>query len=78
MIRFRTRTGSIYQIEPKEKRWDRIVESSESGPLRSRSGKYNTVSKVQVGKTVVLVCPPFNPEVDIPRVIETSEVEEIL
>jgi hypothetical protein len=72
-----TVNGTKFQIDTVNKTWERIAKTGDSGALRSEYGVYLELHAVEVGKSLVMSCPPYNPEVGIPRAIITSPIREI-
>jgi hypothetical protein len=69
--------GTKFQIDTQCQTWARIDKTGDSGHLRSEYGVYLELHDVEVGKSLMMVCPPYNPESGIPRAIITSPIREI-
>jgi hypothetical protein len=78
-LQFRTRTGSIYEIEGDKNggTWKRIEKSVVSGDLRSTEGIYTSHSAIAIGHPVVLLCPNYVSGSG-PRMVATSAVVKII
>jgi hypothetical protein len=79
MIRFRTETGSLYEIDMDKKTWARLEEPTIEGsyPLRTTSGTYYSINGIEVGFPAQWLSEPVDPTKDY-RLVETSRVVEIL
>jgi hypothetical protein len=79
MIRFRTETGSLYEIDTDKKTWARLEEPKTEGsyPLRTKSGTYYRINDIEVGFPAQWLSEPIDPTKDV-RLVETSRVVEIL
>jgi|BarGraNGADG00212_2_1021979.scaffolds.fasta_scaffold110021_2 hypothetical protein len=72
LIRFRTATGSLYQVDLAAMTWRRTP-TLRSGRLRTESGALVGLCLGGPGMSAVLLCAPFADE-GPPRVIVTSEI----
>jgi len=75
LTRFKTRSGSIYEVDYEAKTWSCISKSEKSG-LRSMLGKFYNNPVVKVGQNVFFWSDPFTP-IACARIIETSPVVEM-
>lgn len=78
-IRVRTETGSLYVIDPIAKTWERREEPRFTGdfPLRSITGGFKTVGRIQEGESISMVCPKWPTSPTDERYITTSYVVEV-
>jgi hypothetical protein len=78
-IKFRTETGSLYEIDYDKKQWSRLEEPKIQGrkPLRTKTGSFNEISDIVVGQPVLIFGPSLTPGTN-GRCIRTSYVVEIL
>jgi hypothetical protein len=79
MIRFRTESGSLYEIDTAAKTWARLEEPNREGsyPLRTTSGTYYSINEIEVGFPAQWLSEPIDTTKDV-RLVETSRVVEIL
>lgn len=77
ITRFATASGSLYEIDHAAKTWRRLAHAPKSRFVRTPEGHFTSVSPIQVGAPVRLVCPPLLPGTDL-RIIETTPVARIL
>src|ERR1041385_4195687 len=77
-IRFRTETGSVYEIarDAEGKRWRRLSATLGSGVLRSEEGRLRRWPDVRVGRRCLLWSEPIN--APFPRYVVTSRVAAVL
>jgi hypothetical protein len=77
-IRFRTETGSIYEIsrDAEGMRWRRLSATLGSGPLRNEGAELLRWPKVRVGERCTLISEPLVPP--LTRIVLTSTVVAIL
>lgn len=76
---FETESGSRYHVDLLRKVWERMVAGERSisdHPLRTVSGSFTTISPIQVGMPVVMVCVPLV-EGTAGRIITTSPVVRV-
>lgn len=73
--RFRTRSGSEYLVDHKERLWRRST-NPDSPLLRTTNGVYLRITDIVVGEPVVFICPPLAEGPGI-RVIVTTRVERV-
>ena len=71
-----TETGSRYLIDYDNQTWERYKTGAKSGDLRSDGGQFIDISPLEVGKPLVLMCPPYHEKAD-GRAIITSSVFSI-
>ena len=79
-IRYRTTTGSVYELVRDERGmwWRRLSATMASGPLRgSGAWPLHGWPEVTIGAPVQLVGPPYVPGADV-RVVYTTPVVEII
>jgi hypothetical protein len=76
MIRFKTRTGSIYEIDSEHLRWARVTETEKSGYVRGDNGALLEIPEIQLGYPAILNCEPYHDKAD-GRLIITSAVMEV-
>lgn len=79
-IRYRTTTGSVYELVRDERGmwWRRLSATMASGPLRgSGAWPLRAWPEVVIGAPVQLVGPPYVPGADV-RVVYTTPVVEII
>lgn len=74
MVRFRTQTGSRYEVDNVALTWRRTPTLA-SGVLRSESGQLLAAVKPVLGESVVLIGPPFEDGLGNRRVLTTPVVE---
>lgn len=76
--RFRTETGSLYEIDFELKTWARLEQPRYQGahPLRTMEGTYNQISEIRIDEPVVITGAPLDPAATF-RGITTSRVVEI-
>jgi hypothetical protein len=67
----------VYFIDNAALTWRRLTRSSQSGPLRTESGKLTEPASVALGRSTVLIGPPFAPGLG-ERLIITTRVTAIL
>jgi hypothetical protein len=79
LIRFRTESGSLYEIDTDKKTWDRLEKPNREGsyPLRTTSGTYYSLNVIEVGFPAQWLSEPIDPTKDF-RLVETSLVTEII
>ena len=77
MIRVYTQSGSVYLIDREAKTWERVKVGEGSHALRTQSGTFTELYPIEVGRGVLMVCPPLV-EGTIGRTIYTSNVTEIV
>jgi hypothetical protein len=79
IVRFRTESGSLYEIDSIQKTWARLEEPTIEGsyPLRTKSGNYYSLNVIEVGFPAQWLSEPIDPTKDF-RLVETSRVVEIL
>lgn len=87
-FRFRTISGSLYEVDRETKTWKLLHEGSDSTELRGLDGPYLEVSFVYPGMPAIIMGPPTpegvkqHREMGWPglpcRVISTSTVTELL
>jgi hypothetical protein len=77
-VRFRTETGSIYEIsrDSEGMRWRRLSATLASGPLRNDGARLLQWPEVRVGERCRLLSEPFVSR--FPRLVLTSSVVAIL
>lgn len=77
-VRFRTATGSVYELVETAAgmSWRRLSSTLASGRLRTAGAPLLVWPDVRVGAGVPLISPPIVP--DTVRIVETSEVVEII
>jgi hypothetical protein len=77
-IRFRTETGSIYEVIRDEAgmRWRRLSSTRGSGPLRTEGASLLTWPEIVVGERCSLWSEPY--VAGIPRLVHTSVVVAVL
>jgi hypothetical protein len=75
-VRFRTATGSRYEVDNREMVWRRLSATLASGRLRSDSGRLLMRVDPTVGVSTLLVCEPFAPGLGS-RVVMTTPVVAI-
>lgn len=75
MIKVTTLSGSVYTIDPVNKTWSRIT-GENAVTIRSKDGPYNHIHTIEVGKPMVLICPPFKEGSKL-RCITTTKVVSI-
>lgn len=78
-MRFRTETGSLYEIDYEKKTWARLEQPRYEGatPLRTKEGTFIEISAPCLGASIRMVCSPYV-EGATGRYITTSRVVEIL
>ena len=78
LVRFRTETGSVYELRRTAGSmvWRRASATLASGELRSDNGALVDWPEVVVGGRCYLLCEPINPP--FPRLVSTSFVVAIL
>jgi len=76
IYRVTTRSGSVYKIDETAHRWSRITTTDESGGLRTEDGDFGEVNEVEVGKPMMIMCPPIVEHANC-RVIYTSPVIKV-
>jgi hypothetical protein len=56
-----TTTGSIYVIDEKNKKWERISSTDQSGDIRTDSGNILNQNPINfvIGKSIVIATDPF-------------------
>jgi hypothetical protein len=76
-IRFRTETGSLYEVirDERSMAWSRVPTLS-SGKLRTATGRLLTWPEVTVGRHCLLICEPLLPP--LARLVVTSLVVAVL
>jgi hypothetical protein len=72
-IRFKTETGSLYEVDDDKKTWSRLTTTEESGPVRTKTGRFLDRTPILLGQSTTFVCPPFVEGTD-GRIIQTSRV----
>jgi len=77
-VRFRTETGSIYEVsrDAEGMRWKRLSATLASGPLRSEGGVLTAWPDFALGERCELRSEPINPP--WPRVVQTSWIVAFL
>lgn len=77
-FRFRTASGSLYEINPIAKTWARLEFDSAVSPfVRTKDGEYKSISEVAIGKPVHLIGESLTSG-GLFRLIETTPVTEII
>jgi hypothetical protein len=77
-MKFKTLSGSTYEIDDEFKVFQRIGTTAISGPIRSNGPiHFNSRSDVVVGEGVHFYCDPIDPKAEY-RDVYTSDVTEIL
>jgi hypothetical protein len=74
-LRFRTATGSLYEIDYGAGTWRRVTKTGRSGRLRSEGGELVEQLPLQLGKCARIVFVP--PDVNHRRLLVTSPVVSI-
>jgi hypothetical protein len=77
-VRFRTETGSIYELvrDAEGMRWKRLSATLASGPLRSDSGVLTEWPDFRLGERCDLWSEPINPPWD--RIVLTTRIVAFL
>jgi hypothetical protein len=76
MIRFKTITGSVYEIDTEHMRWARVTETENSGYVRGETGLLVDIPEVNLGCSVIMICPPVDDRY-VGRLIITGAVMEV-
>jgi hypothetical protein len=76
MLIFKTETGSIYHIDTDTKTWKRVLETEESGKIRTIEGPFDSITPIEIGASVTIFAPPLNLHYS-GRMITTSPVVEV-
>lgn len=77
MIKVTTESGSIYLIDDQKKTWAR-TRGAGAEVMRSDDGEFFWRSSIVIGKSMLLICPPFDKKkLDVPREITSTYVTEI-
>jgi len=78
-MKFRTETGSLYEIDHEKKTWTRLQEPNIVGmaPLRTATGPFHEISEIKLDCPVRIIGPSLHPERDF-RLIQTSRVVEVI
>lgn len=78
-LQFRTRTGSIYELEGDENggTWKRITKPLVPGSMDPTGGIYTSYSPIIVGHVVIIVCADYVSG-SSPRMVATSAVTQII
>jgi hypothetical protein len=76
MIRFKTITGSVYEIDTENLRWARLSYTENSGYVRGENGPLLAIPEVKLGHSVIMNCPPVDDKY-VGRLIITSAVMEV-
>ena len=75
MITFSTESGSHYTIDTENKKWYRPLNEN-STQIRTCEGEYDSISSIELNKSVVFFGPPL--ETGVIRKIITSRVVDIM
>lgn len=76
MLRIKTESGSLYEIDQEKKTWSRPVHALSSNQVRTEGGRYISLTPPRVGQVLRMYCPPLNPVSHV-RVIITTPIVEI-
>lgn len=80
VIRVRTASGSLYELNPEKLTWKRAetgVDYDPANPLRTEEGKLIEWPEIKVGVGMALLCPPITAGTTF-RLVYTSDVVEVL
>jgi hypothetical protein len=78
LVRFRTETGSVYEVvrDAEGMRWRRLSATLASGPLRSEQGDLTAWPDLALGERCELWSEPINPP--WPRIVLTTQIVAFL
>ena len=69
--------NSSYVLDDVKKTWERRATTPNSGHLRTESGLYDTITALEIGQPMKLLCPPIAAHA-IARLIWTTDVQQIV
>jgi hypothetical protein len=76
--KFRTESGSLYEIDYVNRTWARLQHNEAVSPfVRTPDGTFDNVPEIVVGRPVIITGPSLTPG-GLFRIIQTTPVTEIL